>query len=41
MRGTEVPDDARERVTVCGDIGQLKAWLRRAATAHSLDEVFA
>ena len=40
VRGIDVPADVRERITGCTDIGQLRVWLRRAATAHSLDEVF-
>jgi hypothetical protein len=40
-RGFEVPDDVRERVRSCTDIGQLEAWGDRAVTAKSLDEIFA
>jgi hypothetical protein len=41
VRGLEVPEDVRARIAACTDIGQLKLWIRRAATAHSIDEVFA
>jgi hypothetical protein len=40
-RGMDVPEDVRARVVGCTDLEQLKSWLRRAATAHSIDEVFA
>ena len=39
-RGLDVSEDVRERVTRCTDIEQLRTWLRRAATARSIDEVF-
>jgi hypothetical protein len=39
-RGLDVTEDVRERVTGCTDIDQLRTWLRRAATARSIDEVF-
>jgi hypothetical protein len=40
VRGIAVPDDIRERTLSCQDLEQLDAWLRKAATAESLDEVF-
>jgi hypothetical protein len=40
VRRIDVPVEVRERITGCTDIGQLRVWLRRAATAHSIDEVF-
>jgi hypothetical protein len=39
-RGIEVPDDARARITECTDLDQLDTWIRRAATAGSVDELF-
>jgi len=40
-RGIKVPDEARERITNSTDLEQLDAWVRRAATATSVDELFA
>jgi hypothetical protein len=39
-RGIHVPDDARTRITKCSDLGQLDTWLRRAATADSIQDLF-
>lgn len=39
-RGIDVPDVARTRITGCTDHDQLDTWLRRAATAESVDELF-
>jgi hypothetical protein len=39
-RGIELPTEERQRVLACKDLDQLKHWLRRAATAKSLDELF-
>jgi hypothetical protein len=39
-RGIEVPADARARITSCTDLDQLDSWLRRAATANLIDELF-
>jgi hypothetical protein len=39
-RGFEVPDDARARITGCTDLDQLDTWVRRAATAGSVEELF-
>jgi hypothetical protein len=41
VRGIHVPEEIRERVNDCTDIQQLRLWVRRAATADSIDEVFA
>jgi hypothetical protein len=41
VRGIGVPEDVRARVVGCTDVGQLRTWVRRAATASSIDEVFA
>jgi hypothetical protein len=38
-RGVAVPDDVRERVLACTDLAQLDAWLRRAGTATTIDDV--
>ncbi|TPQ21718.1 hypothetical protein FGD71_013675 [Streptomyces sporangiiformans] len=40
-RGIDVPEEARERITRCGDPETLRHWLRRAVTAPSADEIFA
>jgi hypothetical protein len=40
-RGIEVSDRERELIVGCQDVSQLKEWVRRAATATSLDEVIA
>jgi hypothetical protein len=39
-REIDVPDDALAQVTACDDLAQLEAWIRRAATATSSDDVF-
>ncbi|WP_437085587.1 hypothetical protein [Streptomyces sp. enrichment culture] len=39
QRGIDVPPEARERITHCGDPELLHTWLLRAVTAASLDEV--
>jgi hypothetical protein len=39
-RGIDVPDDARARITRCTDVDQLDTWVRRAATATSVDDLF-
>ncbi len=38
-RGVSVDDTARARVLACDDVATLEAWLDRAATATTLDEV--
>jgi len=40
-RGIAVPDAARERVNGCRDLAQLDTWVRRAATAATIDDLFA
>ncbi|MFI7297368.1 hypothetical protein [Streptomyces sp. NPDC050121] len=40
QRGIDVPADARQRITECGDLETLHTWLARAATATSTAEVF-
>ena len=39
-RGVEVPDDARNRITGCADLSQLETWVRRAATADKVQDLF-
>jgi hypothetical protein len=39
-RGVRVSDEARARILACTEAVQLEAWLRKAATATTLDEVF-
>jgi hypothetical protein len=39
-RGVDVPTDARTRITECSDLGQLDTWIRRAATADSIQDLF-
>lgn len=38
-RGVTVPDDVRDRIQECTDTDQLDAWLRRAITATTADEL--
>jgi hypothetical protein len=40
-RGIDVPDVERARILECTDLDRRKAWGRRAATANSLDDLFA
>ncbi|MEU9596060.1 hypothetical protein AB0E06_04455 [Streptomyces sp. NPDC048109] len=39
-RGVEVPEEARDRILGCHDLGVLGVWFRRAITAVSVAEVF-
>jgi hypothetical protein len=39
-RGLEVDDAARQQILACKDLAQLKVWLRRAATAASVKDLF-
>ncbi|MEU6482807.1 hypothetical protein [Streptomyces sp. NPDC046887] len=39
-RGIDVPEEARERITTCRDLGLLKTWIQRAITADSADDIF-
>jgi hypothetical protein len=39
-RGIEVPDDVRTEITDCTDLEQLNTWIRRAATAHKVQDLF-
>ena len=38
-REIDVPEDAKARITGCTDFHQLDAWIRRAATASTIEEV--
>jgi hypothetical protein len=37
----QVPEDQRKRIESCSDIPTLDRWIVRAATAPTIDEVFA
>src|SRR5262249_56374514 len=39
-RGIEVPDPVREDITNCTNLDQLDTWIRRAATANKVQELF-
>jgi hypothetical protein len=39
-QGLDVPEDVRARVDKCTDLEQLDVWLRCAAVATSIDDVF-
>jgi hypothetical protein len=39
-RGITVPDDARTRISGCTDFDQLDTWVRRAATATTIHDLF-
>jgi hypothetical protein len=39
-RGFDVPEQVRARITACSDVGQLKIWVRRAATVRTVDDLF-
>ena len=38
-RGIAVPGDIRARISGCADLDQLDAWIRRAATAHKIQDL--
>ncbi|MDT9698567.1 hypothetical protein [Streptomyces sp. P17] len=40
VRGIDVPEAVRERITGCGDPEILRHWLRRAVTAPSAEDIF-
>ncbi|WP_399119080.1 hypothetical protein [Streptomyces sp. KM273126] len=40
QRGLDVPDQARERITECGDTQIMRHWLARAVTAPTAEEIF-
>ncbi len=39
VRGLDVPDEIRERITGCSDLDQLDRWLEQAITADSVHEL--
>lgn len=39
-RGVAVPDEVRADITGCTDIDQLDTWIRRAATAQNVEDLF-
>lgn len=39
-REIEVPGDAHDRIIGCTDLAQLETWIRRAATASSIEDLF-
>jgi hypothetical protein len=39
-RHVDVPDDARSKILSCVNLPQLEIWLRRAATAESITDLF-
>lgn len=39
-RGVAVPEEARVRIAECRDRAQLEVWVRRAATATTVDDLF-
>ncbi|MFK4065842.1 hypothetical protein [Streptomyces sp. NPDC029674] len=41
VRGVDIPEDARERVSACTDFDTLNRWLDRSVHAESIDELFA
>lgn len=40
VRGIDVPEAVRERVTGCGDPEILRTWHRRAVTAPTAEDIF-
>jgi hypothetical protein len=41
MRGVDIPEEAREKITGCGDTELLDQWFSRAFVAASAEEIFA
>ncbi|MEU6380010.1 hypothetical protein [Streptomyces sp. NPDC046909] len=39
-RGLDVPDAVRERISTCTDLDTLRAWLTRAVTAETAEDLF-
>lgn len=39
-RGVDVPEEARIRIIQCHDLDQLDSWIRRAATADTVNDLF-
>ena len=40
-RNVDMPEFLHKRIATCTDIGQLEIWIERAATATTIDELFA
>lgn len=40
VRGMDIPEAVRERVTGCDDLEILRHWLRRAVTAPTAEDIF-
>jgi hypothetical protein len=40
-RGVDVPEKVRDEITACADPDLLETWVRRAATATTIDDLFA
>ncbi|WP_086794630.1 hypothetical protein [Streptomyces thermovulgaris] len=40
VRGIDIPEAVRERITTCGDPEILRHWLRRAVTAPTAEAIF-
>jgi hypothetical protein len=39
VRGIEIPADTRATISACTDIDRLDGWIRRAVTAHKIEDV--
>lgn len=39
-RHIDVPDEARDRISACTDLDELETWVRRAATATTVKDLF-
>nr|WP_246422046.1 hypothetical protein [Nocardiopsis mwathae] len=39
-RGIKISDEIRGRITTCGDLEQIEAWLQRAFTAERAEDIF-
>jgi hypothetical protein len=39
-RGVRVPDEARARILACSDGAQLDAWIRKAVSVPTVDDLF-
>jgi hypothetical protein len=40
-RNIAIPEFLRQRISTCDDIEQLEIWIERAATATTIDDLFA
>jgi hypothetical protein len=41
VRGIQVPDSVRERITTCTDLDRMDAWLERSRTVERAEDLFA